>query len=327
MRTSIRTSPSRRVLITGGSGFVGANLARRLARDGHEVHALLRPARNRWRLEAFPGRLIVHAGTVADRPGTTALVRDVRPQWIFHLAAHGAYPEQRDLEAMIQTNIMGAVNLIDASADAGVEAFINAGSSSEYGFKDHAPSESEVLEPSSDYAFTKASATLYCQSVAKRTGLPAVTLRLYSVYGPYEQPTRLIPTLIRMGLEKRLPPLVNPEIARDYVYVDDVSDAFVLAAESAGAHKGAIYNLGSGRQTTLSEVVEVVRELLGISARPHWRSMAPRSWDTSTWVADPSLIRSELGWTPTTPLSQGLERTIAWTKQNLELVQQWTAPE
>src|SRR6202022_3882820 len=120
--------------------------------------------------------------------------------------------------------------LLQAAVTAGVQAFVNAGTSSEYGYKDHAPAEDEKLEPNSDYAVTKAAAPILCPHTAQRTGVAITPLRLYSVYGPYEEPTRLVPTLIVQGLEGKLPPLVNPDVARDYIHVDDACDAFVLAA-------------------------------------------------------------------------------------------------
>src|SRR5205085_63861 len=139
-----------------------------------------------------------------------------------------------DLRRMIQTNLLGTVNLVEACIAAGCAAIVNTGSSSEYGFKDHAPTETEWLEPNSHYAVTKASATLFCHYTAQHWEGLLPTLRLYSVYGPYEEPSRLLPTVILHGLQNRLPPLVNPEIARDYIAVDDVCDAYLLAATQIG---------------------------------------------------------------------------------------------
>ena len=108
---------------------------------------------------------------------------------------------------------MAAVTLLDACAAMGVEAYVQTGSSSEYGFKDHPAREDEAIEPNSHYAITKAAATHYAQFTSRQRGLHAVTLRLYSVYGPYEEPSRLIPTLLVSGFERRLPPLVSPAVA------------------------------------------------------------------------------------------------------------------
>ena len=158
-------------------------------------------------------------------------VHRIRPDWVFHLAAYGAYSSQTGFARMVDINLMGTVSLLDACTEIGVEAFIYTGSSSEYGYKDHPPREDELLEPNSHYAITKAAATHYCQFVARKPDVNAIAVRLYSIYGPYEEPTRLIPTLIAHGLRGTLPPLVSPATARDFVYVDDAVDALICLAQ------------------------------------------------------------------------------------------------
>ena len=302
----------KRVLLTGASGFVGANLARRLLRDGHEVHLLLRPGYNPWRLSEIMGDVRLHLAALEDGPGVAGVVQRVRPEWVFHLATHGAYSSQTDVVEIATTNVLGTIHLVEACLKADVEAIVNTGSSSEYGAKDHAPAEAEPLEPNSHYAVTKASATLYCQYTARRTGVRLPTLRLYSVYGPYEEPTRLIPTLLRRALAGELPPLVSPETARDYVYVDDAVEAYLLAATQAGREPGAVYNVGTGVQTTLREVVALTRRLLNVPAEPQWGTMPGRIWDTEVWVSDPRKIQHDLGWMPRVSLEEGLQRFAGW---------------
>ena len=219
-----------RVLITGAAGFIGANLARRMLRDGREVHVLTVDREINWRLGEIADDLHWHPADLRDAQAVAAIVRHVKPQWVFHLAAHGAYSWQDDMRQILETNFFGTVNLLEACAAVGVERLINTGSSSEYGFKEHAPGEDAWLEPNSHYAVSKASATLFCRHVAQSQKFPVVTLRLYSVYGPYEEPNRLMPSLVAYGLTGAYPPLVDPRVARDYVYVDDVVDAYCLAA-------------------------------------------------------------------------------------------------
>jgi len=126
--------------------------------------------------------------------------------------------------------------------------------------------------------------------------------------------------LITCGLQGLLPPLVSPEIARDYVYVDDVTEAYVLAASREVADPGAVYNVGTGVQTSLCEVVEIARRLMAISAEPLWGSMPNRQWDTHVWVADNAKIRRELGWQPRFTFEAGLRETVEWFRQHPELL-------
>ena len=309
----------KRVIITGATGFVGANLARRLLRDGHELHLLVRQGYAPWRIDQLREDVHLHAVDLADQENLERIVGSIRPEWIFHLAVHGAYSSQQDVRQIIQTNIVGTVNLVEACAKIGFDAFVNTGSSSEYGFKDHAPLEQEWIDPNSYYAVTKASATLFCRYTAHSKRLHIPTLRLYSAYGPYEEPTRLMPTLIMRGLRGDLPPLVNPDIARDYVYIADVDTAYLLAATVQGQESGAVYNVGTGVQTSLRDVVDVARRVMSIDTQPEWGSMLERSWDTNVWVANRHKIQAELGWRPQYTFEQGFQAMVDWYRDHPEL--------
>jgi len=301
---------AKRALVTGASGFVGAVLARKLLTDGHEVHLLVRPGSDTWRLDGLDAPR--HEIDLTDDERLQALVRSVRPEWIFHLATHGAYASQTDSRRMVRANVVGTMNLVDAALDVGFEAFVNTGSSSEYGFTDHPPGEDERAEPNSSYAWTKLSQTLFCRFTARKRDAHIPTLRLYSVYGPYEEPTRFVPTLITHGLDGRLPPLASPEVARDFVHTDDVVRALLLAAEQNGAERGVIYNVGTGTQTTLRDAVRLAREMFEISAEPQWATMPDRSWDTTTWVANADKIENELGWKASVGFAEGFRRFAEW---------------
>jgi len=309
---------AKRALLTGSTGFVGANLARHLLYKGHDVHLLLRSTHASWRLTGIVDAVHLHVVDLADADGLARVVGKIRPEWVFHLAAYGAYASQTDALRIMRTNVMGTVNLVEACLRAGFEAFVNTGSSSEYGFKDHPPREDEYVEPNSHYAVAKASATLYCQYTAQRHEVHLPTLRLYSVYGPYEEPTRLIPTLITRGLRGELPPLVNSDIARDYVYIEDVNDAYLLAATVQTADAGAVYNVGTGTQTTLRQVVNVARDALNIRAEPEWGTMPGRVWDTAVWVATNEKIRRDLGWQPRHAFADGFRATVRWVTESPE---------
>lgn len=298
-------------LVTGAAGFIGANLARRLccANTGH-VHLVVRPQSDLWRLADIQ-HAEIHEVDLTDQDSVRTLVQSVRPKFVFHTAAHGAYPFQSNLHRMLAVNLHATVNLLSSCLELGFTGFVHTGSSSEYGFKDHPPSEDEHVEPNSDYAVTKAAATLYCRYVAQSRALNVTTMRLYSAYGPYEEPRRLIPMLIAKGLVGELPDLVSPDTARDYIHVDDVVDACVVAAASGN---GLVYNLGTGRQTTLAEAVATARKVMGIEAAPRWGSMTGRSWDTNTWISNPRRLASELGWEARLDFEAGLRRTMDWLR-------------
>jgi UDP-glucose 4-epimerase len=294
--------------VTGGAGFVGANLVHRLVTDGHEVHAILQPTTDTWRLDDLPDMRRV-VGDIADEADVDRAFVTARPDWIFHLAAHGAYSFQTNVVAMSRSNVVGMATILAAAERHGCTVLINTGTSSEYGDLDHAPGEQEPPRPNSDYAATKAAATWLCLR-ARGRGVPVTTLRLYSAYGPYEEERRLMPTLVRAALAGGWPPLADATVVRDYVYIDDVIDAYVAVASAP--LQSPVYNVASGVQTSLAEIVEKAGTVFSIREAPVWGGYPKRAWDTRVWVGDPRLIQSELGWRATTTLTEGLTGIAKW---------------
>lgn len=299
---------------------------RRLLRDGHETHLLLRRPDQTWRLRELGGHVSQHHAHIENGAAVRAIVQSVRPDWVFHLAAYGAHSSQTGMEEMVATNVMGTVHLLDACAGQGVEAFVYAGSSSEYGCQDRPATEGDALDPNSRYAVTKAAASHYCVHTARASGLNAIVLRLYSLYGPYEDPSRLVPSLLTHGLRGSLPPLVSPETAHDFVYVEDAVDAMLAAASAPDLPRGSVFNVCTGVQTTLAEIVALVRRLLNVSSEPKWGTMPSRVWDTSTWCGDPTKSARELNWRAGTSLEEGLNRTISWLRDHPEVLRMHDAP-
>ncbi len=323
-RATCREEPdvagTKRVLVTGAAGFIGANVGRRLLDEGLETYLLTLPSSLQWRLSELNGHAHAIELDLADRDAVLREIATIKPDWVLHLAAHGGYSWQTDGDAILRANVLGTANLLDACRRTGVEAFVNTGSSSEYGFKDHAPREDELIEPTSMYAVAKATATMMCRQAALGDGLNTSTLRLYSTYGPWEEPKRLVPALAVEGLSGALPPLVDPAIARDFVWVGDVVDAFLLAARSTHPEPGAIYNVGTGVQTTVGEAAAIAREVLDVESQPEWGSMPARSWDTDCWVADSTKIRSVLGWQPSQDFRTGFSLFAEWFRERPEML-------
>jgi nucleoside-diphosphate-sugar epimerase len=303
----------KRILITGAGGFVGAALARRLVADGSTVHVVLKGSTARWRLAGVLDHLQAHEVDLSDEEGLRRLIGEVRPEVVYHLAAHGAYPAQSDPDRIIQTNILGTWNLLKALAKTDYQAFVSAGSSSEYGFKQFAMRETDIPEPNSYYAVAKCAQTLLCQHVARTEKRPINVLRIFSAYGPFEEPTRLVPTLIRRCLEGRELHLVPPETARDFVFVDDVVDAF-LCVEALSRLQGEVINVGTGVQSTVRDVVDAVLRHTRARVDCRWGAMQPRIWDSAIWVADCTRAKTLLGWRARTSLSDGVEKTVAFLR-------------
>jgi len=302
-----------RFLVTGATGFVGACLVRKLAGLGCEVHALARPGANRWRLEGLAGKLHWQVSDLTDGERLREIVSAVAPTVIYHFATHGAYPHQTDADQIILTGVFGTWNLLKACAPVDYKLFVNIGSSSEYGNKEFAMRETDALAPRSYYAVAKCAQTLVSEQMALMERRPINTLRLFSVYGPYEEPTRLAPTVIERCLEGRDLDLVSPDTARDFIYVDDVVDA-CLQTGQLSVQCGEVFNIGTGTQSTVRDVVNAALDATSAEVKVNWGRMAARPWDTNTWLADTSKARRVLKWSATTGLADGMARTVEWRR-------------
>ena len=302
-------------LITGGTGFIGSLLVRRLVSNNEEVHLIIRKESKLWRIQDIADKIMCHTSDLSDADALKKIIEKIKPSIIYHLATYGAYAYQDEADRIIKTNILGTWNLLKAIADLNYELFVNTGSSSEYGFKQFPMRETDLLEPASYYAVTKCSQTLLCYHVARDEKKPIVTLRPFSVYGPYEEPTRFIPTLMRALYFKEPINLVSPEISRDQIYVEDVVDAYLLV-DRLKNFAGEIFNIGTGVQSSIREVVETTVRVTGRTTDFRWGEMKRRMWDTSNWVADVSKARSLLGWVPKMSPEKGLSLMWEWFVAN-----------
>lgn len=305
-----------KILVTGVTGFVGACLTRRLLESGHEIHVFVRPESNRWRIADIVHELVLHSVDLRDAPAVEQAVTAIKPEVIFHLATYGGFSFQQNVESIYAANLFGTINLVHACEKTGFKYFVNTGSSSEYGFKLQPMKESDLLEPLGDYAVSKAVSTLFCRSEAIQKNLPIINVRIFSPYGPLDDPQRLIPYVMSSILNGKAPTLSNPASVRDYIFIDDVIDAY-LAVLGASIVPGAIYNVGSGSQTSIGNVVNKIITKSGSNVFPVWGMREMPRPEPSNWVADIRALESHCNWHPTVSLDDGLQRTITWMKENL----------
>lgn len=305
---------AKKVFITGISGFVGAGVARYFLEHGFIVHGLVRSTANMWRLEDIAEKITLHQGDLLDKKSVLRILQKAKPDIVLHLAVYGAYPSQKDAELILSTSIISTMHLLTSAKEVGVEMFVNTGTSSEYGTKDHPMKEDERIDPNSYYAVGKAAQTLLCQHFAKAEGLPVVTLRLFSVYGPHEEPGRLIPTVIMNALTGKDIQLADPNIARDFIYIEDVAEGYRLASEKPEL-SGHIINLGTGKQYTLKALADTTLQLTASTSKITVGEYEKRSFDTNTWVADTAKLSSLLGFQPHYNLTEGMTKSIEWFKK------------
>lgn len=309
------------VLVTGATGFVGACLTRRLVALGYETHCVVRRESNRWRIADLAGNVTEHRCDLRDSADVTACIERVRPEIVCHLATYGGFAFQRDERNIVEANLLGTMNLLRACETVGFRLFVNTGSSSEYGIKKQPMREDDLPEPVGDYGVTKVAATLFCQAEAVQKKLPIVTLRLFSPFGPWDDPQRLIPYAASRLLAGDSPQLAVPRSVRDYVYIDDVVNCYMSLIKGGGTVQSGVFNVGSGVQSEIGEVVATLENLSGSDAKVLWGERPVARPEPEIWVADVNKARVLLGWEPRTSLQDGLAVTVQWMRENLHYYQ------
>jgi nucleoside-diphosphate-sugar epimerase len=229
---------------------------------------------------------------------------------IYHLATHGGYAFQQDRTAILTTNLLGTANLLTALRGCDYEMLVNVGSSSEYGHKSAPMRETDTLTPRTDYAVSKAAATLLCQAEAFR-GRPVMTVRVFSAYGPCEDSRRLVPSIIANCLRNEPPRVTSGNQPRDFIYIDDVVSLLQTAARCPEA-KGQVLHAGTGCSHTVREMVETIIDVSGSKLPPCYGALAARADEPETWVADITQTIRLTGWEPRYDLRAGIERTWSW---------------
>ena len=299
------------VLVLGGSGFIGANLMKALLSHRSDVYGTTSNF-DAWRLEDLPEHNKVVVDLLVDAD-TEKLFDQIAPRTIFNCVSYGGYSFETDFRLIYRTNFNLTTRLLHLMEKRSISCYVHSGSSSEYGDNCSAPDEAAPTAPNSDYSVSKVACANLINYFGQKKGFPCANLRLYSVYGALEDSSRLIPTVIRFGVEGRYPAFVHPDISRDFIYIDDVVAAFVDTALNLKEEDyGESFNIGSGCKTTIADIAATARELFGIDHEPTFSSMPDRNWDVSDWYANPDKANQRLNWHPVISLREGLGRMLAW---------------
>lgn len=304
------------IVVFGAGGFIGSNLFRYILQYREDVYAVTsKEPFVPWRIDDLREDKIIHAD-ITEVNDLKKLFNLHQFKTIFHLAAYGAYSKQNDVKRVYQTNVIGLLNLLQICSAYNIKAFVHAGSSSEYGINCKEPLENAELHPNSHYAVTKASAAQMIKYYGTILQFPIVNLRYYSIYGQYEEPDRLIPQIIERGMKKEYPPLVQPDISRDFVYIDDALYATLLAGNADfDVIGGQSINIASNKKTTIRDVANTAKEIFAIPGQPVWGDFANRKWDLKEWYGNAGLAKKVLNWEATTSLQEGLIKTYNWQKE------------
>lgn len=309
------------VLVTGGAGFIGSHLVRALLARGDRVQVLDNfSSGTKENLAGIGGPLEILEGDLRNPACVEQAVRGV--ETIFHQAAFVSVPKSmQEPQACFETNVQGTLNLLEAARKEGAGQVVLASSAAVYGESQKLPlNEQAELQTLSPYAASKQVGEVYAGMYTRAYGLPVVALRYFNVYGPRQSPgsdyAAAIPTFIRRLLDGEAPTVFGDGYQRrDFIYVEDVVRANLLASATPEA-AGRAFNVCSGQETSLIDLLEVLSQVLPGSPPPQFAP--PRPGDIYRSFGDPGLAAQTLGFHARISLAEGLAETVAWMR-NLSL--------
>jgi len=306
---------SMRILVTGGTGFIGSHLIPKLLEEGHEVYSLERYVTGRYVL----GEVKAVFADLRDSFAVRKVVREVMPEVVIHLASISpvAYSYDHPQE-VFETNTMGTINLAEACLREvhHFEHFLFAGTSEEYGNQDTFPiTENAELRPNSPYAVSKVAADKYLQYMRDAYGFPVTILRPFNTYGRKDNTHFVVERTITQMLKGEIVRLGDPTPVRDFLYIDDHVEAYLACLNNEKA-KGEVFNFCTGRGVSIKELVELISRLIGFKGEIKWSTIPARPLDIKKLVGSYEKAKRVLGWEPKVPLEEGLKRTIEfWSKK------------
>jgi nucleoside-diphosphate-sugar epimerase len=307
-------------LVTGGAGFIGSNICRKLVSQGRFVRVvdnLLTGKKSN--LASILDKIDFMEADMGDERVARSAMKDI--DVVLHEGALPSVPRSVDDPAATHRHCVDATfTLLLAARDARVKRFVYASSSSAYGDTPTLPKvETMMPAPLSPYAAAKLVGEYYCSVFYKVYGLQTISLRYFNVFGPNQDPTSqyaaAIPAFVTSILKDKPPTIYGDgEQSRDFTYVDSVVDANLLAAR-AKKTKGEVINIACGEAVTVNAIIDMINELLGKKVKPIYT--APRPGDVKHSLADITLAKKLIAFKPKISFRQGLEKAIDWYRKNL----------
>lgn len=309
-----------RFLVTGGAGFIGSNICRKLVSQGCFVRVIDNLLTGKLtNLAGVMDKIEFLNADMGDEQVIRSAMRNI--DIVLHQGALPSVPLSVDNPAATHRHCVDATfTVLLAARDAGIKRFVYASSSSAYGDSPVLPKhETMPPNPLSPYAVGKLAGEYYCSVFYKVFGLQTISLRYFNVFGPYQDPASqyaaAIPAFVTAVLKGRQPVVYGDGLqSRDFTYIDNVVEANLLAARAKSTN-GEVLNIASGAAVTINEVIDIINDLMGKNIKPVYKP--PRPGDVKHSLADISLAQQLIGFAPAIQFRQGLEMSIDWYRENL----------
>lgn len=296
------------MLVVGGTGFIGRRVANAAAARGLQVSAT---SLRGYRSAELADGVEVLKLDLGDREGVGRMLNGRDFDYVVNCSGYIDHsPYAAGGRRVLDAHFGGVLNLLEALDRRTLKAFVQLGSSDEYGDAPAPQRESDREAPIAPYSAAKVALTHLLQMLNRSEGFPAIVLRLFLVYGPGQDPARFLPQIIAGCIEGHDFPVSAGEQLRDFCYVDDAVGGILAALDAPGA-RGRVINLASGQPVRIRELIETVRAQIG-RGKPLYGRVPYRAGENMALYADTTLARELLGWRAETSLADGLARTIAW---------------
>jgi UDP-glucose 4-epimerase len=302
-----------RILLTGATGFIGSYVLNELVKRQETVAILIRPTSNHWRIRHLLNQVSQIYGDLNWSDDIARSVCDFAPEAVIHLGWSGVGNRYRNDFRQVDENLHASLNLLRLAHDARANTWIGMGSQAEYGPKPTKISEDSVPRPTTLYGATKLALCTIAEQMCAQAGMRFAWLRLFSSYGPMDDPSWMIPSLIQVLLRGEKPSLTAGEQLWDYIFVSDAANA-VCEVVFEQAAKG-IFNLGSGEARPLRQIVELIRDKINRHLPLGFGEVPYRPDQVMHLEADITRLRRETNWFPRIGLDEGIERTIGYYRQ------------
>ncbi len=310
--------------MTGAGGFIGSHVAELFVRSGARTRALVHyrsdGARGWLDRSGLVAEMEVVAGDVRDPSVVDRAVRGA--DFVVHMAALIGIPYSYHApSSYVSTNVLGTLNVLEACRHAGVDRVVHTSTSEVYGTAHYVPMDEEhPLQAQSPYAASKIGADKLAESYHRSFGLPVVTVRPFNTYGPRQSSRAVIPTVITQVLAGGPVKIGSRSPRRDFTFVEDTARGFLAAATAAGA-EGRVVNLGSGVETSIGEVVEMIGTVQGgsVAVEEDDDRVRPPASEVERLLAGTRVAAEVLSWKPQVSLETGIRRTIDWFGENTHL--------
>ena len=300
------------MILTGATGFIGSAVLAALAQRGGRTVVLLRAESKRNRISSLGG-YEAETCTRLNDPKLAEQLRVRQPAVLIHCAWRGVAGNERNSAYQITENLPLTLDSVKLAVASGCRQWIGLGSQAEYGNLNRAIAETAPTLPTTIYGKAKLAAGVAALALAEASGLHGVWLRVFSTYGPGDNPHWFIPYVIREFLQGKRPQLTRCEQLWDYLYVQDAAEAIVSLAD--GLSDG-VFNLGSGMAPPLRQVAEIIRGELGTVLQPEFGAVPYRADQVMHLQADITRLSTATGWQPRVGLKEGLRETANWYLKN-----------